>query len=807
MDTPNLTPRQQRIFDLAEQKKKQRLMFPQTVSLSAEQEQARTMFFNTVEELYAALNLQDHATQASFILDIRHWLTAITEFDPATGYALPTDLLTLAHRIAFEHQSQPVQDRVYHLIQHVDQALRHLIHQMRKHIVREHALVPIHAAREVDSSSIQWLSRKSGRTLREKLSGKPYIKAVQRRSSLDSAENRLLKAFVLKFEQLILSRNELCSNGAEEELGDLALQLQHWIRSGDIQDISVWKNLPPNNALLQDKYYRKIWDGWLSLQYLDEKIVHDQENIDTHIATILYWRIVLLLEQNGIRIPQQPVAIDYDEFGIETPKEIEGYIIHEIFKKNTGTIYNVIKNKEFGFIIDRFGRKLFFHQNGLQKNTKISDFAIGDLVTFNVRSGAKGEEAFEIERPSQQAMHRQVKLSLDGAKIHLKLQEKEIFFDIRSQIVNLDSTKKHVLKNIYFHRAINDCLLFLGVDKSFQTHNTTSNYKYDSVIIDMFALRPSIFGNNIVRTLPLSLVCQYWGMSEYVDCGQAKAFYLNDNIQTFSMSNIFLERDGGDRLKQNALKKLMESISHNIEAERLTYLVPDVLNDFILEGFRKNINFFYPNSIALPQSIAAVFSWFKMESEAKSNLRENDFIFVLDYDVDFFSVTPVQVKFNEKLKKKLPPSLGFYWERHPTLLHHHEKYRQQCMSLLAATGFQHSSELLDILGVDGLINAAGQISIIDGFDQWYHLPDHIKYAFEPDIVWDAIIDAATKTHGQKSDREIFLLPSKRSFKKTHQKSFVWLDTSKAVLEGASLLEQWQQQVDDIPLWQIGRAHV
>lgn len=160
----------------------------------------RTIKLDSIESLYRALNDKDEVkNQANWILIVRKWLTEVSSFDPVSGHALHTgivDFLSIVAKSVQDESSEgEIKDRIYRIVSHSKESVLAIMEHTRDKILREHAMLPIHAAREVDSNSVQWLSRQPGRTLREKLSGKPYIKAVRRRSSVDTAENRLLRAF------------------------------------------------------------------------------------------------------------------------------------------------------------------------------------------------------------------------------------------------------------------------------------------------------------------------------------------------------------------------------------------------------------------------------------------------------------------------------------------------------------------------------------------------------------------------------------------------------------------------------------
>ena len=280
------------------------------------------LYFQTYENLYSEIDSKD----ALLLLALSNWFITICNFDPRTGLPKPISLGELLQNIRDVEDKDEKKDRFSRIIEHSKKALHAIIKKPRDKILREHAMMPIYAAREFDSTSVQWLSRKTGRNLREKLAGKPYIKAVKRRESLDTAENRLFKAFMLRVEQLLFIRHTL-DNAPDSEL---LQSIQHWIRSDEVREIGRWTNLSPNNALLKDKNYRKIWDAWGWLRNIDEKTKADHKRLKQDFFTALFWSIVSSLDElKTIRFLQQPCYFDYDIFCINSLINLQGkYPIH-----------------------------------------------------------------------------------------------------------------------------------------------------------------------------------------------------------------------------------------------------------------------------------------------------------------------------------------------------------------------------------------------------------------------------------------------------------------------------------------------
>ena len=160
---------------------------------------------------------------------------------------------------------------------------------MRRHllfaIVRENVRLPVYKVREMNGYGLNWLSRQSGRTIREKISSAGNsVMAVQRRMSLDTGENRLFVAFAGAIAELLQYKadNHVPCRDMERDYADMAAAFLH---GSEIGEIRKWENLAPNNTLLSDQNYKKIWYGWNGIKKLDDRIKDDMEHIDTRLDT------------------------------------------------------------------------------------------------------------------------------------------------------------------------------------------------------------------------------------------------------------------------------------------------------------------------------------------------------------------------------------------------------------------------------------------------------------------------------------------------------------------------------------------
>lgn len=726
--------------------------------------------FDSVESIYRSLNGRDEIrARALLILRLRHWLTEVSNFDPVSGHAMRIGIVDFMDAVAKsmwdESPEGELKDRIYRIVSHTKEAVMAIMEHTRDKILREHAILPIHAAREVDSNSIQWLSRLPGRTVREKLSGKPYMKAVRRRSSVDTAENRLLKFFLRRLEQILIERQNALSTATEETCEELLVSLQRWLRTEDTDEIGAWGNLPPNNTLLQDKRYRKVWDGWLWLQAIDEQITRDSKRVRQDLLSVIYWNTLSLLNRSGrFRTVQQPVGLDYDNFSISPELPVRGYLFPAYFV--TGT-----------------NQKGEYADNATLLGENI-------LIEFNLTSDKwklqVGEDEYSLQIISGNLVIKQAR----DEKAKLKIEP---------------ATLKEIPKEI----------LLLVTDTPFESSKPT-NYqsapmRMDNSVVDLCSIRPTFTNNTGSQApLPFRLLLQNWPLNVHgglvIDCGYTKSIALHSYIETVSMRSLFSHTETlSDTTKSNASMFFTKKLSDYIKVDKLTYLVPDWGNDFDLEGIRKSVNFYFDESTPLPKSIAAIFAWQSSKNFVQDRVRENDFVLVVDSFDGGISITPVQAIYQKELHEILPKTQGMSWERHPTVIVPEISIYTVMSHTLDRDGCQTSEELLRLFGFDGLVSDSGKVSFVKD-DHWYHLPSSIREVLAQDLALnklsnEAIDNCLKSTNMDRRRVNVFILPLEGTIRKPDlRENCRWLGSTWSPIKGGQTLNIWQEKADDIALW-------
>lgn len=264
----------------------------------------------TLQKVY----IDYHAKEkyARTLLGQLDWFCRIADFDPKTGSALPQSLTGFLAKVTQPENDFLVLDRLWRITEHSRASVERLFRSLNESPRREQALLPVHSVRELDANSFIKLSNRPGRTIREKLAGKPYMQAVRRFQSIDLPENRLLKAFLRHLAELLELRRDCL--GHEDEL---LQKIQSWLRSDEAQAIGKWDNLPPNNTLLAHRDYRHVWDAWRWLQTIDEDITSDLSQLDAREKIMRLWQQCAQMWSEGKHlIVEMPLLFDYEKFEI-----------------------------------------------------------------------------------------------------------------------------------------------------------------------------------------------------------------------------------------------------------------------------------------------------------------------------------------------------------------------------------------------------------------------------------------------------------------------------------------------------------
>ena len=229
--------------------------------------------------------------KAKLLLFIQNWIIRILEHveEDTLDYSLKKMIEQNANKIS---NGQFLKDVLSRIVDNSNLAFRHLNENMRTKIIRENIQMPVYKVKEINSYGLNWLSRQSGKTIRQKISSAGNsLMAVQRRMSFDTAENRLFIAFAKEIYEKLNTKLETLKKFDFREIikeEDMRDELSIFLRRDDIVEVKRWENLPPNNTLLSDQNYKKIWHAWNEMKKIDEHIKNDFDLIEQSLEIIFF---------------------------------------------------------------------------------------------------------------------------------------------------------------------------------------------------------------------------------------------------------------------------------------------------------------------------------------------------------------------------------------------------------------------------------------------------------------------------------------------------------------------------------------
>lgn len=674
--------------------------------------------------------------EAKLLLFIQNWIIRILDRmeEDTLDYSLKKMVEQNADKMS---NKDTLKDALSCIVDDSYSAFRHLNDSMREKIIRENVRMPVYKVREINSYGLNWLSRQSGRTIRQKVSSAGNsIMAVQRRMSPDTAENRLYVAFAKEIYEKLntktesLGKNDVRLIPSEEDMRD---ELAAFLRRDDIAEVRRWENLPPNNTLLSDQNYKKIWHAWNEIKKIDERIKNDSDLMGNRLATIFFVELLVYFREK-LRIPQEPVEIDYDEYNVHLFDE-KLYCLDE--NGNTVTI-----SKKDNCI----------NLESLKRNVEV--VLLGNRVKISV----SGEEDKEYE--------------VTQDKIYTYVRYIAARLGVGIPKVNTVASKKELTK---FKNVVVDLFSlhpgYIGDDSSYE--------KLTERVLQQKYIGKDIDGDE---------------RSYYIPCDETNAIKMISGV-----TDTYTIPFAVDKGSTEQMKRLMHMMENYIITDSFTYVFPDAYNDLQLSMVHKASKMVYRNVRNVPLSIGTAFRFQTTES-FKNNFKPGDFLLVVNLLDDEVTFTLVAGKYDENLNEEISDYKGIVWERHPTstTLFKNET-DSKIVDKLTKAGCVKPEKLYKLLGLDGLCDEVGNLSVFFG-NEWFQITSAVKdFVEEFKInITDSVTEFLTRNRSVVHGANIHIVSLVDNLIYKGSMPFYSIG-KKGALEGCKELERLEQ-LTDIPLW-------
>jgi len=280
-------------------------------------------FIKTYKELCEKYNDESLEINAKDIFELQDWIIRfenISKKDYLEYFNYNLDSFLENYQEEVEKK-----DILLHLIETVKNSIFYIMNNMRTKIVREDIMLPASKVKEINSKGIMWLSRKPGDTIRKKLASARNMLSIKRRLSIDTGENRLFVEFLKQIKYYLeLRLDNLPKDLTEKLFIELYTIIDTFLKNDELEEVKRWTNLPPNNTLLSDQNYRRVWNAWNDLRDLDLDIekYSDETEACKRIDTVDNLKKILKARGNNYIFPQLPFNVIIKDYKIEEYKPI-----------------------------------------------------------------------------------------------------------------------------------------------------------------------------------------------------------------------------------------------------------------------------------------------------------------------------------------------------------------------------------------------------------------------------------------------------------------------------------------------------
>ncbi len=598
-----------------------------------------------------------------------HVFSMVAHSDPRTGDPLPRSLTEILRdvRSATATGRRPFpRDRLLGAAEFAADSLEHLLGRHRHRIVRVHEQLPFHQIREVDSRSMAWLARQPGRNIREKLSGRTHALGVKRDVSSDTTENRLLRSFA----KLIVQRagNRLAFTSAYDgtaadservrRLDDCMRLCDERMRRSELAEVPTLSRLQPNNVLLSDPHYSRVFRAWKWLRDDEEALRGSWKDALQRTRVLLYWMVaaqlairerVVIAETLGRVLTGRD---DDQSFGVEVLGD-------EAFGSDW------CSNPPLHFLVLPAG-----HDDAAFRirMSQAGEFILVHIATLEGRGLLREESvstlAFEV-RPTLERLQPQrgIEIAVDGLEVFLRGAERA-----HADLAGLTPLATQMARQI-LHR----CDVNPNIEKREQAGVGVTDDARLGIELGNACLHVCADQAIPVTTSSWALALELPGDTSGFEwlAGRAdRELVVGASGRSLWTSGDML--DAGEHADAGMLAlaadRLLGSVASELAAPaeaRVAYAVPDAVDEFSQRSLRSAFGASFHRPVPVWRSVAAAMAWTAAAGE--HGPRSGEAVVVVDTEFAGVSLTVLTARYDEKLARTHPTSRGIYWERRPPL--------------------------------------------------------------------------------------------------------------------------------------------
>ena len=658
-----------------------------------------------------------------------HLIECAADRDIHTGESLPRPLCEVLEAVAdsIETGTRPMpNDRLHRAAVLAFEPLRVILHQPRTRLLREHAQRPIHAIREMDTHCMAWLARLPGRTIREKLAGKQHALSVIRRFTPDTPENRVVKrvADLLvrrlddRFAHVVAYDEDGPCDAQQRETLDFC---RRFLRDEDFGPIPPSDMPRPNNALLNDRHYARVWRAWMLLHEEDEALRAAWPHAEACFRTAAFWAVAgEVAARYDARVAEELVMpdvgmadshkcgirkdgataiteIDLLVTGDDSHVDPEAAVISirqvregvRIAEKRLRAQENPIKghikfirddDKRFGFIRGESGEEYYFNSRTVGDAGTFSSLRKGNSVTFTPIKQGKGKKPLaQNVRPCETGLRVAHVIEKDANTWRVAFHEapeQSDFQYLRGFPVpnnrQRTTTRRFTSLSDLKHILTADQRGFADI-KGLRDFAKTATPSLD------FKMSPASDTEKASSAIGIDPFgrCVFVGTKEEAWSTATLPYALRHGSQWQVGTSCRLPSVGevwpldADLSARNATDEstaiaschqIVRALAQEVRGREVSFVVPDGPDEFSQQTLRAAMLGAFPRSKPIARSVAAALSW-----QHQGNIRDGDKVLVLCAEADRLAFSLLVAKKDRRLEEERPESKGIFWERRPAL--------------------------------------------------------------------------------------------------------------------------------------------
>jgi len=657
---------------------------------------------------------------------VEHILTCATDRDPRTGAPLPQSLLEYLESldIASSCGRRPLPcDRLACAAELAERPLAEIIDRHRTRLERTHERLPFHRLRDVDPRSVAWMARLPGRTVREKLAGHTHALGVLRRITVDTPENRAVRAVGMLLAQRLGARlahvEAYDSTKESKERADrlksiLSLCVER-LRRSPLGEIPVATRVLPNNVLLSDPAYSKLYRAWREL--------HDGElELRTAWGSLAERTTVALFFLVSARLVRAARVLFWDSPG-RLSLGVEGgpFGLLQVSERSGTRVWSEDASFEFfvtpeGSRDTRFLLRLSAQQSmlvahvvpltgdGLQERGSVEPVEIDIRLASEplvpgrgIAIAAVGCDDVGVGSPGSWG-------DLDGLCIVADAIAATLLTKCgsRPRRVTQRSSRRTDVPAEAAHIGVAFHASFIGIDDGSGRMREKDGWVAACQLADGegFEWLPGRPDRRLRLGTPAHRI---YSMGDALDVES------EDDVGTLAL----------------ATSRIVEEVASALDASptsRVAYAVPDAIDEFSQRALRAAMTSRFRGSLPVWRSVCAVAGWQVTEAFRSCGVRSGDHVVVVDTEFRRTTLTLLVARHDARLEAVFPATGGLYWERKPPLPPDEKLEMLGWQTLLEryaenriGAALRANPEALSVQERRGLAGDLVRVGVVDGF--------------------------------------------------------------------------------------------